>query len=127
MVDRRKQGNLGEAAAIMHLTERGFKVCIPLTEDNYFDLVAVKDGQIDLVQVKATSSLQDNGSYEVELRHTHRNKDGSIDRKVATHKEADILFIWTPHSCYYIPTNIVDNRNSLKVSPEGKWGDFRIT
>jgi hypothetical protein len=57
----RRQGDIGEAAAIQWFTELGATVCFPLFHSPDFDLVADVDGELFRVQVK-TSSCEARGN-----------------------------------------------------------------
>src|SRR2546426_824766 len=54
----RRQGDLGEAAAIAYLTEAGAKVLIPLFHSPDYDLVAEYEQRLLRVQVKTSTSRQ---------------------------------------------------------------------
>jgi PD-(D/E)XK endonuclease len=62
----RRQGDIGEAAAIAWLTRAGYGVWIPLGHSPDVDLIAQKDDRLFRVQVK-TSTAWRNDRYEVSL------------------------------------------------------------
>ncbi len=55
LINRRQQGDLGEASAIEWLTRRGATVCAPLGHSPDYDLIAELDGRLFRVQVKTTT------------------------------------------------------------------------
>jgi hypothetical protein len=60
----RRQGDIGEAAAIAWLTRAGFGVWIPLGHSPDADLIAQLDDRLLRVQVKTSTALR-NDRYEV--------------------------------------------------------------
>ena len=55
LINRRQQGDLGEASAIEWLTRVGATVSIPFGHSPDYDLVAEVDGRLYRVQVKTTT------------------------------------------------------------------------
>ena len=55
LINRRQQGDLGEASAIEWLTRQGAIVCVPLGHSPDIDLIADYDGRLVRVQVKTTT------------------------------------------------------------------------
>lgn len=58
LINRRQQGDLGEASAIEWLTRIGATVLIPFGHSPHFDLVAESDGRLVRVQVKTSTVLE---------------------------------------------------------------------
>ena len=56
LINRRQQGDLGEASAIEWLTRHGATVCAPLGHSPDYDLIAEIEGRLLRIQVK-TSAL----------------------------------------------------------------------
>jgi hypothetical protein len=55
LINRRQQGDLGEASAIEWLTRQGATVLIPFGHSPDYDLVAELDGQLLRIQVKTST------------------------------------------------------------------------
>jgi PD-(D/E)XK endonuclease len=55
LINRRQQGDLGEASAIEWLTRQGATVFIPVGHSPHFDLVAALDARLLRIQVKAST------------------------------------------------------------------------
>jgi PD-(D/E)XK endonuclease len=72
----RRQGDIGEAAAIAWLTRTGFGVWIPLGHSPDADLIAERDGRLLRVQVKTSTALR-NDRYEVLLATKGGNRSWS--------------------------------------------------
>jgi len=122
--NKRKQGDLGVAAAISWFTFNGYTVCLPFTEGQKFDLVVVKDEDPPLtVQVKTTGFRQ-NGNYTVQLRTT-----GGMDHKSAPKrlsKSIDLLFILTEEgSQYVIPRPEITAVSAFSLTK--KWDRFKVS
>jgi Holliday junction resolvase-like predicted endonuclease len=58
LINRRQQGDLGEASAIEWLTRQGATVSVPLGHSPDYDLVAEFDGAVVRVQVKTTTQSE---------------------------------------------------------------------
>ena len=73
-MDAKRTGSVGELAVATKLTELGFTVSWPLTDDAY-DLIAEKDGHSRRVQVKS-ATLNKGGSYRCALHHCKSQRRG---------------------------------------------------
>ena len=58
LINRRQQGDLGEASAIEWLTRQGATVFTPLGHSPDYDLIADSDGRFMRVQVKTRPTAQ---------------------------------------------------------------------
>lgn len=87
----RRQGDLGEAAAIHWLTEIGASVCFPLFHSPDYDLVADLHGQLRRVQVKTGTATQGSG-YTVQLATSGGNRSWSGLVKRFNPSRCDFLF-----------------------------------
>lgn len=88
----KSQGNVGEAKAILHYTERGFIVSKPLFENSPYDLI-VDDGEtVRRVQVKTSEYKLPSGRYEVNLRVFGGNRSGTGKVKKLSSDQVDLVF-----------------------------------
>jgi hypothetical protein len=55
LINRRQQGDLGEASAIEWLTRQGATVLIPFGHSPHYDLVADIDGRLLRIQIKTST------------------------------------------------------------------------
>lgn len=101
-----KQGNWGLGAAIAYFTEKGYTVCVPLTDSQEYDLIVDIDNKIYRVQVKSTTYKGKKGSYKISLTtkggnrsfNTIKHFNGElVDYIFAITKDGDKYFI--PTSC----------------------------
>ena len=103
----RVQGDLALLAAAHQLAKHGYTICIPLTDNQPYDLVIEKNKQLQRVQVKSTSR-HDKGDpsrpFVVELRRKRHNS-----KTTKTHlydiDAADLLVVVTSHEEYYLIPN----------------------
>jgi hypothetical protein len=86
------QGNVGEAKAILHYTERGFIVSKPLFENSPYDLIVDNGESVQRVQVKTCEHKQPNGRYEVNLRVFGGNRSGTGKVKKFDAGKVDLVF-----------------------------------
>ncbi len=88
----RRQGDIGEAAAIAWLTRAGFGVWVPLGHSPDADLIAQCDDRLLRVQVK-TSTLLRNDRYEVTLATKGGNRSRSGRVKTIDSSRYEYLFV----------------------------------
>jgi hypothetical protein len=83
----KNKGDIGVLKSQIDLYEKGYFVCIPLTEHGSFDLVIVKDKERKTVQVKSKSLK--NGKLEIPFRQSSSDKRG-VHTKHWNKEEIDI-------------------------------------
>jgi hypothetical protein len=88
----RRQGDIGEAAAITWLTRAGFGVWIPLGHSPDADLIAQRDDRLLRVQVKTSTALR-NDRYEVSLATKGGNRSSSGLVKTIDPSRYEYLFV----------------------------------
>lgn len=118
-MQRRTWGNVAEARAISVLTELGFNVAFPLSENNPYDLIIERAGSCSLVQVKGTQNEKSEGIYEVDLRSSCEPHRKRMDPLLF-----DYLVVVTPEETYVIPSDQVDGTVTLRVNNEGKYSRY---
>ena len=108
------KGDLAELMVAADLLRRGYKIAIPYGEDCDFDLVLVRDHNLERVQVKHTRS--DGSVINVRCR-SYSLTNGKIRRtKHYTAETIDWLAVYdaTSQRCYYIPaTELGSGRSTL--------------
>jgi len=111
----RKQGDVGLGVAISYFTSVGITVCVPLTDNQDYDLVIDNDG-LKKVQVKTTYAKSKTGYYIATLKTCGGNKSRSTV-KLFDPTKVDLLFVFTEDkSIYLIPTDEITNVNTLTLS-----------
>jgi hypothetical protein len=88
----RRQGDIGEAAAIAWLTRAGFGVWVPLGHSPDADLIAQRDDRLLRVQVKTSTGLRNN-RYEVSLATKGGNRSWSGRVKTIDPSRYEYLFV----------------------------------
>lgn len=131
-MDKRKQGDIGVAEAILYYTKMGYEVFHPLTEATRVDLIVLKDDKILRVQCK-TSTYRPNGNdaYSVALATSGGNRSWNGIKKKITSKEVDIVFMWCDDdSLWVVPAAELDGKTSFSAGKtnrdycvRGKWTD----
>ncbi len=97
------KGDLAELSVAVDLLRRGHKIAIPYGEDCDYDLILIRGGQLERVQVKHARS--DGAVINVRC-HSHSLTNGKIRRtKHYTAKTIDLLAVYdaTSDRCYYVP------------------------
>jgi PD-(D/E)XK endonuclease len=88
----RRQGDIGEAAAIAWLTRAGFGIWVPLGHSPDADLIAQRDDRLLRVQVKTSTALR-NDRYEVSLATKGGNRSWSGRVKSIDPSRYEYLFV----------------------------------
>lgn len=110
----KNKGDIGVLKAQIDLYQKGYFVCIPLTEHGSFDLVIVKDKERKTVQVKSKSLK--NGKLEISFRQSFSDKNGT-HTKHWNKEEIDIVCVYCfeTDKCYYFNPNSFEKSLSLRV------------
>lgn len=110
----KEKGDLGVLKAQLDLFEKGWTVCVPLTEHAPFDLMIHKDGVSKTVQVKYVAMHR--GSIQLDLRSCWADKNG-VHSKSADKLRVDIACGYCPDTdeCYYVDTSSFGDRVSLRI------------
>jgi hypothetical protein len=110
----RKQGDVGLGAAIAYFTSIGVTVCLPLTDNQNYDLV-IEDNGLKRVQVKTTYHKAPSGNYRVALRTCGGNQSRS-SVKFFDCNSVELLFVLADNGArYLIPTSSFGNLNTLTL------------
>lgn len=118
------QGTVGLGAAIHYFVANGYKVCIPLNDNQNYDLVVDRDGALLKVQVKTTKRKAASGNYMVELRAIRPNKTENIIRPF-DNKDVDLLFMLQEDGKrYLIPSEKIEVKSALTL--DDRWNEFLV-
>jgi PD-(D/E)XK endonuclease len=123
----RKQGDLGEAAAIEWLTRIGASVAFPLFHSPDYDLIADLGGQLLRVQVK-TSSCADNSTnhFAVQLATSGGNQSWTGVVKTFDPNRLDFLFVLVEDGRrWFIPSGEIEGRHSIRLGGD-KYSEFQV-
>jgi PD-(D/E)XK endonuclease len=130
MINRRQQGDLGEASAIEWLTRQGATVLIPFGHSPDYDLVAEIRGELLRVQVKTStqSSRSPSGdsrsSVMVATNGGNQSWTGTVKRLDPS--QFDFLFVLTGDGRrWFIPAREIDARRSLTLGG-AKYSEYEI-
>jgi bifunctional DNA-binding transcriptional regulator/antitoxin component of YhaV-PrlF toxin-antitoxin module len=120
LIDRRRQGDLGEASAIDWLTRLGAVVFAPIGHSPDVDLVAELDGAVLRVQVKTsirrlpTSSGEERWEVRIATAGGNRSSSGRIKRMDPD--RFDHLFVLTGGGRrWMVPAGAIESTNSLAL------------
>jgi len=95
------QGSVGLGVAIAYFLSKGYPVCVPLNDNQPYDLVVDIQDSLKKVQVKTTRSKSKYGSYLVLLRSIRPNRTGNTIKKLDTSK-VDYVFIHCEDGTKYL-------------------------
>lgn len=110
------QGNIGLAKAIYDLQLLGYRISIPITENQKYDLICDKDNKLYRVQIKTTRCKTIKGTYKVNLRTLGGNKSfhTAIKRKLGDY---ELLYALTDDNVsYLIPDEVIKAENALSLT-----------
>lgn len=109
----RIQGEIGLGAAIAWFTANGYRVAIPLADNQPYDLVVEDAEGLKRVEIKTATHINHQGHYAVDLR----TNGGNRSRMTTKHFDAtacDLLFVLTDDGRrYLIPVDELRPRAGL--------------
>jgi len=121
--NKRKQGDVGLGIAIGWFSAHEYDVCIPLTDNQIYDLIVCKDDSVYKVQVKTSAFLNKNNRFHVMLKTCG---GFSNYEKLFDNKKIDYLFVLTAEmKMYLIPSKDVDAKHGVVLSR--KYDDYVVT
>src|ERR1700686_1320361 len=94
-------GNMGLGLAIHKLTEKGYRVSVPLTDTQSYDLVVDINDTLYKVMVRYTNQKATSGFYRVGLQTVWRSLAGALKVKAFDSSKIDFLFVGTPDAAYF--------------------------
>lgn len=107
------QGNIGLAKALYELQLLGYRISIPITENQKYDLIGDKDGKLYRIQIKTTKYKSKYGIYYANLRTLGGNQSYHIAKKREI-GDWDLLYILTDDNIsYLIPDDMITVKNSV--------------
>ena len=108
---------IGLTDALAWFGAQGWDVCVPLIDNQPYDLVVDDGTGLKKVQVKTTTYRSRSGAFTVTLctnggnQSFHTKRDFDADA-------CDLLYVLTDDgSRYLIPTEVIDARSSLTLGP----------
>jgi PD-(D/E)XK endonuclease len=129
-INRRQQGDLGEASAIEWLTSKGALVLVPFGHSPDYDLVAQIDKQLLRIQVKTTiqETQTPNGHvrFPVSLATCGGNQSWTGVVKTINPGSIDYLFVVTGSGRrWLIPSTEIEGKRTLQLGGRS-YADFEI-
>ena len=130
-INRRQQGDLGEASAVEWLTSAGATVLIPFGHSPDYDLVAEVEGRLLRIQVKTSTFVEytPNGHArtQVQLATNGGNQSWSGVAKKFDPSRYDLLFALTGDGRrWLIPSDQIDAETAINLGGP-KYSEFEIT
>ena len=112
------KGNIALGRAICYFTNKGYKVLLPLTDAQEYDLAFDNGEGIKTVQVKYTSQILSSGNYWFKLIVCgHKDKDGKNYEKIPDYTKIDYYFVTTEKLIdYLIPTQDICSKKSYTLN-----------
>jgi bifunctional DNA-binding transcriptional regulator/antitoxin component of YhaV-PrlF toxin-antitoxin module len=123
----RRQGDLGEAAAIDWLTRLGASVAFPLFHSPDYDLIADLSGRLFRVQVKTSSCRHGpTGHFAVQLATSGGNQSWTGVVKRFDRGRFDFLFVLVEDGRrWFIPSSEIEARHSITLGGD-KYSEFVV-
>jgi Holliday junction resolvase-like predicted endonuclease len=130
LINRRQQGDLGEASAIEWLTRQGATVSAPLGHSPDYDLIAEFSGALVRVQVKTSTSRRQTPDghqrWGVTIRTLGGNQSWSGVSKRFDAGRVDALFVLVGDGRrWFIPASAVEGMSTLNLGGR-KYSEFEI-
>jgi hypothetical protein len=116
MASLKTKGDLAELKVAADLVERGYRIAIPFGEDVDFDLILIRNGQLERVQVKYARS---DGCVVHVKCYSHSLTNGRI-RQTKRYTSATIewlaVYDKTTDRCFYVPaTELGSGRSQIHL------------
>src|SRR5215210_4101147 len=123
----RRQGDIGEAAAIEWLTRLGAAVSVPLFHSPDYDLIADLGGRLLRVQVKTSACMRGTTNhYAVQLATNGGNRSWSGLVKTFDPARSDFLFVLVADGRrWFLPSSEIEGRHSISVGGD-KYSEFQV-
>jgi hypothetical protein len=122
----RRQGDLGEGAAIDWLTRLGATVSFPLFHSPDYDLIADLRGRVLRVQVKTSSREVLRGHFSVQLATNGGNQSWTGLVKEFDSTRFDFLFVLVQDGRrWFIPSSEIEGKHSICVGGD-KYSEFKV-
>jgi hypothetical protein len=130
LINRRQQGDLGEASAIEWLTRHGATVWIPVGHSPDADLVAEVSGRLLRVQVKTctlrSQTLGGQDRWEVSISTTGGNQSWNRVIKTFDPSRFDLLFVLTGAGRrWLIPADAIESTHAVHLGGP-RYSEFEI-
>ena len=114
-LNSKSQGDIGVGAAIGYFSSLGWKVLIPLSDNQPYDLVIDDGVALKKVQVKTSKHKDRYDKYVVTLSTSGGNKTGTKVKKF-DNSVVDLLFILLEDGKrYLIPANYVEAKRAIQM------------
>ena len=129
-INRRQQGDLGEASAIEWLTSVGALVLLPVGHSPHYDLVAEANGRLLRVQVKTSTALRVTSRgeqrFSISLVTCGGNQSWNGVAKGIDADRVDYLFALTGDGRrWFIPTAMLEAHGTIALGGP-KYSEFEI-
>jgi hypothetical protein len=110
----KEKGDSGVFHVMLDLQNRGYVICVPLTEHAPFDLVVCRDDKCFRIQVKYRTIR--NGTVSISKRTSWADKNGTHAKHYAE-DVFDFFAIYCPETnqCYYVPFQSVESTFTIRI------------
>lgn len=121
----KQQGDVGLAIAIAWFAKNGYRISIPLTDSQDYDLVIEYEGKFFSVQVRTTYYRNPQGWYQANLKVSGGNRSGTGKIKLFDPTRVNYLFIVTDsEAMYFIPCVVITSKGSITLYE--KYEKYRV-
>lgn len=116
------QGNIGETIAMCYYGLLGYSVSKPIFEHSHYDLIVDNGSCLMRVQVKTSSFMQNERSYQVSLKTSGGNQSwNKVVKKIDSNK-VDVIFVYTVDgNIYEIPSIDVHGQGCINLNSSSKY------
>lgn len=120
------QGDVGLAIAIGWFVANHYRVAIPLTDSQDYDLVIETEGKFYSVQVKTTYfKVPETGNYHLSLKVSGGNRSGTGKIKTFDPSRVDFIFgVTEMGDKYLIPSSAISARHAISLCD--KWAQYKV-
>ena len=107
MKDTVRKGNITELKVQLRLLEMGYNVFVPIGDGNKIDLIAIKDGSIDRIQVKTSRMCRNVYIFNAYSTSRTRSLNGKKPKVKYTKNDIDYMATFKNEEFYLIPIEVI--------------------
>lgn len=105
--NNKSKGNIGEAKCLAKLVELGIPVSLPFGDNERYDMVIEHNGKLEKIQVKYSSSITENGSYQFRACNSTYHTNDKSNHDYVGQIDAFLYYNAIKDEVYYVPIEIL--------------------
>lgn len=111
----KQKGNIGEAKCLAKMVELGVPVCLPFGDNERYDMIIERNGNLEKIQIKYSSQQENKGSI---IFKTSSSTNHTTNKHYSTYEndiDAFLLYNALTDEVYYLPMEVVGSKKTLTM------------